>query len=195
MALLQFSEGDSITKLEIAVKSNMQKHIEHFEGELKKIRTGRAHTSLVEDLLVECYGSTMKLRDVATITAPEAQLIVIQPWDRNNINDIERSIAQSDLGLNPQNDGSLIRLKISPMSADQRTQLTKTLGKKLEECKVAIRNVRKDFNNAIRDLEKSKNIAEDTAKRLQTVLQKVTDEFTEKADALSAKKENDIKTL
>ena len=192
---LQFREGDNIASFEDAVKTSMQEPIEHFAGELKKLRTGRAHTALVEDMQVECYGNTMRLRDVATITAPDAQLIVIQPWDQNNLDDIERSIAQSNLGITPQNDGGVIRLRIAPMSADQREILVKTLGKKLEECKVAVRNIRKTCQNYIRDTEKAKHISEDTAKRLQASLQKITDSFTDQADTLSNKKEKEIKSI
>lgn len=195
MVHLQFSEGDSPSKLENAAKESMQKHIEHLNSELKKLRTGRAHVSLIEDITVECYGSSMKLRDVATITAPEAQLLVIQPWDQNNIGSIERGIVQSELNLNPQNDGSIIRLAIPPMTSEKREQLVKNMGKKQEDSKVGVRNVRKEFLNFIRECEKNKNISEDTSKRLQASLQKVTDEFTSQVDALCAKKEREIRSI
>lgn len=195
MVNLKFVEGDPVSKFEQAVQFGMQSHIDYFVNEIKKIRTGRAHTSLVEDLPVECYGNTMKLRDVATITAPDAQLIVIQPWDKGNLAHIEKAIAQSDLGITPQNDGSVLRIKIAPMSAEQRDRLIKNLGKKLEECKVAVRNVRKEFNNFVRDLQKNRDISEDTEKRLQASLQKVTDQFVEQADKQSAKKEAEIKSV
>lgn len=186
---------DSPQKVEQTIKAEMLKHLDYFEKELQKVRTGRAHSSLVEDLPVRCYDSTMRIRDIATVTAPEAQLIVIQPWDSNNIDSIEKAITQSELNIAPTNDGAMIRLQLPPLSAARREELAKNIAKRLEECKVAIRNVRKDINNAIRDLEKSKSISEDIAKRLQTVLQKVTDEMTGKADALFEKKEKEIKTL
>lgn len=195
MIQLKFHEGDPVSKFEEAVAFEMQKHLDYFVNELKKMRTGRAHTSLVEDMPIECYGNTMRLRDVATITAPDAQMIVIQPWDQSNLADIERSIALSELNLSPQNDGNIIRIKIAPMSTDQRDRLIKGLGKKLEESKIAIRNVRKEFNNFIRDLEKTKSISEDTEKRLQASLQKVTDQLVELADKQSDKKEKEIKSV
>lgn len=186
---------DSPQKVEQTIKTEMLKHLDYFEKELQKVRTGRAHPSLVEDLSVRCYDSTMRIRDIATITAPEAQLIVIQPWDSNNIDSIEKAITQSELNIAPTNDGAMIRLQLPPLSASRREELAKNIAKRLEECKVAIRNVRKDINNAIRDLEKNKSVSEDSAKRLQTILQKVTDEMTGKADTLFEKKEKEIKTL
>jgi ribosome recycling factor len=195
MITLQFREGENTTKFETTLKGEMQKQLDHFDRELKKIRTGRASTTLVEDIPVECYGNKMKLRDVATITTADAQTIVIQPWDQGNIPAIESAIDDAHLGLTAQNDGAVIKLRVPPMTAEQRENLVKNVHKKLEECKVAVRNVRKDFNNWIRDLEKNKAISEDTSKRLQNILQKITDQSTETADAYSSKKEKEIRTI
>lgn len=195
MITLQFREGDATTKFETTLKNEMQKQIEFFDKELKKLRTGRAHTSLVEDLVVQCYGSPMKLRDVASITAADATSLVIQPWDQGNVAGIESSLQEAALGLSIQNDGALLRLRMPPMTSEQRENLVKTMHKKLEECKVAVRNVRKDYNNWIRDLEKGKAVSEDTSKRLQTMLQKITDQYTEQADGMSGKKEKEIRTV
>lgn len=195
MITLQFREGDNITKFETTLKNEMQKQIDFFDKELKKVRTGRASTSLVEDITVECYGNKMKMRDVATITTPDAQTIVVQPWDASNLAAIEKAIDDAQLGLTPQNDGAMLKLRVPPMTAEQRDNLVKNVQKKLEECKVAIRNVRKDFNNWVRDLEKGKAVSEDTSKRLQNSLQKITDQLTESADAMSTKKEKELKTL
>ena len=195
MINLQFKEGDSTSKLEALLKAEMQKQLDFFDKELKKIRTGRAHTSLIEDITVECYGAPMRLRDTATITAPDATSLLVQPWDVTNLNDIESSLIEASLGLSIQNDGASIRLRMPPMTAEQRELLVKTVGKKLEECKVAVRNVRKEFNNWIRDLEKAKSVSEDTAKRLGTLLEKTTTSFTEQADNLSTKKEKEIRTV
>ncbi|HBL98786.1 TPA: ribosome recycling factor [Candidatus Dependentiae bacterium] len=189
-----FSAEDNPQKFEQALRAEMQKHLEYFEKELSKIRTGRANPALVEDLHVNCYGSSMRLKDLATITTPEAQLIVIQPWDQGNIEAVERAISQSELHLNPVNDGILIRLQLPPMSAARREELVKTVSKKLEECKIALRNVRRDFNNLVRDLEKNKSLSEDIAKRLQTILQKVTDDLIGRSDVICTKKEAEIKT-
>lgn len=190
----QFTAQDSPQKFEQTLKGEMLKQIEHFEKELAKIRTGRAHPALVEDLHASCYGSVMRIKDIASVSAPEAQLLVIQPWDSNNIEPIEKAISQSELRLTPVNDGTVIRLQLPPMSTARREELAKLLGKKLEECKIAIRNVRRDFNNLVRDLEKNKTLSEDIAKRLQTILQKVTDDITSKAEDISSKKEKEIKT-
>lgn len=194
MTTFSFGPNDNPSKFEQPLRAEMQKHLEFFEKEMQKLRTGRANPSLLEDITVLCYGSVMRLKDIASITAPEAQLIVVQPWDQSNLEAIEKAISQSEVRVTPSNDGSIIRVPLPPMSAARRDELSKTLGKKLEECKVAIRNVRKDFNNFIRDGEKNKTISEDIAKRLQTILQKATDDATQKADTLADKKDKEIKS-
>lgn len=195
MIKLQFLATDNPSKFEQAVKTTMLQHADFFDKELGKLRTGRAVPSLVEDVMVSCYGTNMRLKDIATITAPEANMIVIQPWDISNLGAIEKGIAQSDLQMTPANDGALIRLTIPPMSASHREELIKTLNKKLEACRVAIRNERKEFNNFIRDLEKNKTVSEDISKRLQTILQKVTDSMIEHVEGVAEKKEKEIRTL
>ncbi|HEV2916878.1 MAG TPA: ribosome recycling factor [Candidatus Babeliales bacterium] len=174
----------------------MTKAIKHLENELVKIRTGRAHTSLVEDLPVAAYGQMpVPLKNLAVLAAPDVRLITIQPWDKNLIGDIERAIKASDVGLTPINDGDMIRLRLPEMSSTRRDELVKILGKKVEECRVAIRNIRKDFNNFIRDAKKDKVISENFFNRLSDVLQKVTDTFIEKAEQLATKKEKEISTV
>jgi ribosome recycling factor len=177
------------------VEAEMDKHIKHFEKELVKIRTGRAHTSLLEDIKVACYGTVMPLRDVAALSAPDVSLLVVQPFDVSIMSDIEKAISNSDLGVTPANDGTIIRIALPRMSTTRRDELTKVLGKKLEECKIALRNVRKDIVNLIRDTEKTKKVSEDLSRRLQDSLQKVTDKFTAQADVLSTKKEEEIRHL
>lgn len=195
MITLQFREGDAPTKFEAVLKQEMQKHIDFFDKELKKVRTGRAHASLVEDISIESYGTFMRLRDIATIATPDAQSLTVQPWDQSILNTIENALTEANLGVSIQNDGGMLRLRLPPMTAEQRENLVKTVHKKLEECKIALRNVRKDFNNWIRDLEKAKTVSEDTAKRLQNSLQKITDQYIEQSDALSAKKEKEIRSI
>lgn len=195
MVVLQFGPNDNPTKFEQAVRTSMLKHLDFFDKELSKLRTGRATTGLVEDIHVVCYGNSMRIKDVASITVPEAQLIVIQPWDTNNLEAIEKAVGQSELRVTPQNDGTIIRVPLPPMSASRREELAKSVGKRLEECKVAIRNERKEFNNLIRDLLKNRTISEDIEKRLQTLLQKVTDDLTAKSDEMASKKEKEIKSL
>ncbi len=181
---------------ETAMHDEMSLAIKHLERELVKIRTGRAHTSLVEDILVTCYGgSPMPLKQVASLAAPDVRLITIQPWDKGVLGDIERAINSSQVGIKPLNDGDMIKLVLPEMSTSRRDELVKVLGKKVEECKVAIRNVRKEFNNFIRDAKKDKKISENFFNRLSDILQKITDTYTESADKLGTKKEQEIKAV
>jgi ribosome recycling factor len=175
------------------MEAEMDKSIKHLDRELVKIRTGRAHTALVEDLPVSIYGQApVALKSLAALAAPDARMITIQPWDSNVIGEIERAISESDIGITPANDGNLIRLRLPEMSSSRRDELVKILGKKAEEAKVAIRNVRKDFQNLIRDAKKDKVISENFFNRLNDVLQKVTDTFVDKAEQLRLKKEKEI---
>lgn len=192
---IQFTEGGSTKQFEKEIEVEMDKQIKQFEKELIKIRTGRAHPSMVEDIKVLCYGALMPLKDVAAISAPDASLLVVQPWDKANMADIEKAIATSDLGINPANDGNVIRIALPKMSSARRDELIKVLHQKLELCKVAIRNIRKDVQNSIRDTEKTKKISEDYSRRLQELLQKLTDKFIEISDKLASKKEGEIKIL
>lgn len=188
-------ENDSKT-FEKAMHDEMNKTLKHFEGELIKIRTGRAHTSLIEDLQIACYGEApMPLKNLASLAAPESRLLTIQPWDAGIIADIERSIRASDLGISPINDGALIRIQLPEMSTTRREELSKILSKKLEECRVSVRNVRKDFNNLIRDAKKDKIISENFFNRLSDILEKLTGNYIDKADQLAQKKEHDIRTV
>jgi ribosome recycling factor len=173
-----------------------QKALAHFEGELIKIRTGRAHTSLVEDLMVECYdGSPMPLKNVAAISAPEPRLIVIQPWDIATIPAIEKALKNSEIGISPMVDGKIIRLRLPEMSTTRRDELAKILGRKLEDCKIGVRNVRKDFHNLIRDAKKDKKISENFFNRLSDSLESITGKWITKAEQLAEKKEAEIKNV
>jgi len=187
---------NDIKSFQVPMEAEMQKSILHFERELLKIRSGRAHTSLVENVLVASYGQApMPLKNLASLTAPEARLIIIQPWDTSILDDIETALAEAQLGVQPINDGAIIRIQLPNISSDRRDELVKILHKKLEECKVAVRNVRKEFHNILRDGKKDKLISENFFNRLSDVLQDVTDKFTAKADQLSKKKEVDITTV
>lgn len=180
---------------EKATQEEMTKGIKHFEHELVSLRTGRAHPSMVEDLKVQCYGgeTTMALKGLANISTPEGRMLVIQPWDITVVPDIERAIKESDIGVTPQNDGNIIRVILPEMSSARRDELKKVLSKKLEECRVGIRGVRKHYQNLVRDTQKSKDISEDFAKRLNDLLQKTTDKFIKQAEGMSSKKEADLK--
>jgi len=180
---------------EKSATEEMTKSIKHFEHELVTIRSGRAHPSMVEDIKVACYGgeSELPLKNLASISTPEPRLIVIQPWDQATVPDIERAINDSDVGMTPLNDGNIIRLKLQEMSTDRREEMIKLLGKKLEECRVRVRSSRKNLHNFVRDQQKAKEISEDFGKRLNDLLQKITDQFIKKAEELSAKKEADLR--
>ena len=170
----------------------MQKAIETLKQDIGSIRTGRASAALVERITVEYYGAPTPINQVASISVPEARLLVIQPWDRKLLTDIEKAIQKSDLGINPTNDGQVIRLAIPPMSEERRRDLVKTLHKKLDEHKVAVRNVRRDVQDKLRDREKKKEISEDELKRSVEKLQKLTDRYIEEMDKVGKTKEMEI---
>jgi ribosome recycling factor len=195
MAELVLIEND-IKSFQKPMEAEMEKPIQHFERELAKIRTGRAHTSMIEDLMVSCYGQDpMPLKGLGSVCAPDSRLLTIQPWDSSIIADIERAITASGFGVNPANDGKTIRLRLPEMSGERREDLIKQLHKRLEEARVSIRNVRKDFKNIITDAKKDKKISENFFSRLSDVLQQITDGYIEKAEALAKKKETELATV
>jgi len=185
-------EGN-IKEIEQTIKKDMEKPMEHFEKELITIRAGRASTTLVENIKVDCYGQLMSMREVATLAAPEANLITISPWDKSIIDNIEKAISTSDLGVTPVNDGNIIRIQLPQMSSARREELAKVLSKKTEESKISVRNIRKEYHNLIRETEKKHDISEDFAKRLTNSLQKITDSYIKKIDEMSEKKATDLK--
>ena len=189
-----FSEGDP-SGFQTTCREAMGPPITHFEKDLLSIRTGKASTKLLDGIKVECYGQLMGLRELATLAAPDARLLTVQPWDKANIDAVEKAIAASDLGINPVNDGTVIRLQFPMMSTERREELVKVLGKKTEEAKIGVRNVRKEFHNQLRDAEKKKLVSEDFAKRLNDLLQKITDEFTKKVDELNEKKAKELRSF
>ncbi len=194
MVELAFQEGDS-KSFEAAVKKEMELPLKHYEKELTSIRTGRASTTILDNIKVESYGQFMPLRDLATVSAPDARLLTIQPWDKSVIPAIEKAIAASDLGLTPANDGNVIRLQLPQMSEARREEIVKVLNKKTEESRVNVRNIRKDFHNEVRDAQKKKIISEDFAIRLGELLQKITDELIKKIDMLNDKKAHEIRLV
>lgn len=195
MIVFKFVEGAPTKDFETALSAEMDKTVKFFEKELLKIRSGRAHTSMIEDIKVNSYGTMMPLKQVAALSAPDVNLLVIQPWDKGIIGDIEKAISTSDLEVTPVNDGNVIRIQLPRLSTERREELIKTLGKKVEETKVTLRNVRKDFHNLIRESEKGKKISEDYSKRLQDVLQKFTDKIIENIDKSAKKKEDEIRSV
>lgn len=194
---IQFTIVENETKkFQDAMSNEMDVALKHFEKELLKIRTGRAHSSLIEDIAVACYGqSPAPLRNYASISIPDSRLMIVQPWDTATLNDIEKGLLESDLGVTPQNDGKMIKIQLPEMSGSRREELIKFLGKKLEECRTGVRNIRKEFHNLVRDAKKDKKISEDFHNRLMDVLQDVTDAFIKKADDKGKKKEDDIRAV
>ena len=170
----------------------MAKSVDSLQRELASIRTGRASPALIEHLQVEVYDSHMPLNQVASISAPEAHLILIQPWDRNNMAAIERVLRRSELGLNPANDGQLIRLPVPPLNEERRREFVQILKHRAEEARVAVRNIRRDDLEQLRRLEHDKEISMDQAQRAQVQLQKVTDGYIEEIEEVARRKEADL---
>ncbi len=170
----------------------MQKAVEALKQDITSIRTGRASSALIERITVDYYGTPTPINQVASISVPEARLLVIQPWDRKMLIDIEKAIQKSDLGINPNNDGQVIRLAIPPLNEERRRDMVKTLHKKLDEHKVAVRNVRRDAQDKLRDREKKKEVSEDELKRSTERLQKLTDRYIDEMDKVGKTKELEI---
>ena len=170
----------------------MQKAVEALKQDIASLRTGRASSALVERITVDYYGTPTPINQVASISVPEARLLVIQPWDRKMLTDIEKAIQKSDLGINPNNDGQVIRLAIPPLNEERRRDMVKTLHKKLDEHKVAVRNVRRDAQDKLRDREKKKEVSEDELKRSTERLQKLTDRYIDEMDKVGKSKELEI---
>ena len=170
----------------------MKGAVSALEDDLAAIRTGRASPALVEKLPVEYYSTPTPLQQLATIAAPEPQLITIRPFDPKSINTIERAIQSSDLGLTPSNDGKLIRLTIPPLTEERRQDLVKIVHRRLEEAKVALRNIRRDTLEDLREMEKEKLISEDEFFRGKEDLQKLTDRYTEDVEKIGTRKEQEI---
>lgn len=173
-------------------KERMNGAIKSLEEDLAGIRTGRAHPALVDKLLVEYYGSPTPLRQLATITVPEPRTITIRPFDASSLKNIERAIQASDLGLNPGNDGQNLHLNLPQLTEDRRRELVKVVAKRVEEGKVAIRNVRRDIIRDLREFEEEKLISEDEMHRGEDEIQKLTDHFVEEMDNIGDRKEKEV---
>jgi ribosome recycling factor len=173
-------------------RRKMDKVLEAMARDLSRVRTGRASVALLEGIKVDCYGTSMPLDQVASLAAPESRLLTIQPWDSSVMGDIEKAILKSDLGLNPANDGKIIRLPIPALTTERRKDLAKMVKKMEEEAKVALRNVRREANEDFKEMKKEKLLPEDEAHRGQEEVQKVTDEYIKKVEAQGAEKEKEI---
>lgn len=172
--------------------SRMGKTVEALKKDLATVRTGRATPALVDSIKVEYYGTPTPLKQIATISAPEARLLVIQPWDNSTIGEINKAIQKSELGLNPSSDGNLIRLSIPQLSEERRKELVKVVHKKTEDGRVALRNVRRDALEMLRELEREKEISQDEQKRAQERLQEITDKFIAEAGKAAEAKEAEL---
>ncbi|MEA1959462.1 MAG: ribosome recycling factor [Chloroflexota bacterium] len=173
-------------------KSRMGKSIEALQKDLSTVRTGRATPLILDNVKIDYYGTPTPLKQVATISVPEARLLIIQPWDNKTMDDITKAIQKSDLGFNPTNDGHIIRIAIPPLSEERRRELVKSVNKRAEDGKVALRNIRRDAMEMLRDLEKEKEISQDEQKRAQAKLQEITDSFIAEVDRISKDKEAEL---
>ena len=176
-------------------EEHMKKTIHAFEIDLRAYRTGRASPAIVEHLAINYYDTPTPLQQLATITVPEAQVLMIRPFDAHSLKDIEKAISASDLGLTPNNDGKVIRLVFPRLSEERRNDLIKQVHKRLEEARISIRNIRRDNQDMLRDFEKEKMISEDDLKRGRDDLQKLTDKYIEQADAVCQRKEEEIREV
>ena len=177
------------------VEDRMNKSLKALQKDFSLIRTGRANPAMFEVLRASVYGSDMPMNQVATISVPEPRLVVIQPWDKSNLGEVEKAILKSDLSVNPSNDGNLIRIQIPELTEERRKEYVKLAKNKAEECKVAVRNIRRDGNDMVKSLEKDKDISEDEAKACQDRIQKITDKFIEETQKLTDNKEKEILSL
>ena len=174
------------------VERRMKGGVDSPRGDLSGLRTGRANTTLLDPVVVEVYGSNMPLNQVATVSAPEPRMLTVQVWDRSNVTPVEKAIRSAGLGLNPITDGQTLRLPIPDLTEDRRKELAKLAGQYAEKAKIAIRNVRRDANDALKTDENKKVISEDDRKRLETEVQKMTDEMIKAVDDAAANKEREI---
>ena len=173
-------------------RENMDKTIAVLKNELSRVRTGRASLNILDDIRVDYYGTPSPLNQMASLSVPESRLITIQPWDVSVIKEIEKAILKSGLGLTPNSDGKLIRISIPPLTEERRRQLVKVIQKKIEEHKIAIRNIRRDSNDLLKGLKKDGDISEDDAFRAQDQVQKITDEYIKLIDEIGKEKEKEI---
>jgi len=176
-------------------RTRMEKAVEDFRRELAGVRTGRANVTLLDHVRVDYHGTQMPINQLGTVTVPDAMMLVISPWDPGAVTLIDKAIRTSDLGLNPTNDGKVIRLPIPPLTEDRRKDLVKHLHKVLENHRTALRNVRRDIKEAVEHLEKDKKVSEDERKRAIEELDKLTQSETKKIEDLSAAKEKEVLEL
>ena len=189
-------KGDDFDLTPEAVLSDtstkMDRAIDAFKRDLTQLRTGRATTAMVENVEVDYYGNMTPLKQIASISIPDARAIMIQPWDVGSLRELEKSLMASEMGFNPSNDGAIITVPIPQLTQERRLEMVKLLKRKIEDGKVSIRNVRRDSLESLRKLEKGKSISQDDGRRAQELLQKTTDGFTKQIDETGSAKEAEI---
>ena len=185
-------DGPTMEAVLAEAERKMGQSIEAMRRDISTLRTGRATPALIEDLSVDYYGSPTPLKQIASISAPDARAIMVQPWDRQSLRDIERSLTQSEMGFNPSNDGNVITVPIPPLTQERRREMVRLLKRKAEDSKVAVRNVRREGVDSLRKMERDKSISQDENRRSQDSLQKTTDAHIKVIDEVSATKEAEI---
>ncbi|HCX03021.1 MAG TPA: ribosome recycling factor [Clostridiales bacterium] len=174
------------------LEERMKKTVEYFKDDVSTIRAGRANPKLVEKIMVDYYGTKTPLNQIANISAPEPRVLVIKPWDANVLEEIEKAIQKSDLGINPGNDGKIIRLVIPQLTEERRKELIKTVKKEVEKAKVALRNERRDAIDTFKKMEKKSEMTEDDLRDAEDKVQEIIDKYSEEIDKIYEKKEKDI---
>jgi ribosome recycling factor len=182
----------ALKEIQQQLKTRMDKAVDDFRANLASTRTGRASVHMLDQIKVPYYGSEMPLNQVAQVTAPDANMILIQPWDPSILGDIEKALRTSDLGFNPQNDGKIVRIPIPAMTEERRKEVVKYLNKTLEDHRTAVRNIRRDGNELIKKAAKDKKISEDEEKRSLEEMQKLTDDEIRKMEEMCRNKERDV---
>ncbi len=176
-------------------EKRMQQALEHFEGELTKVRTGRAHPDMLSSIQVEAYGSLMPLNQVANVTTPEAQQLLVSPFDPSNVKAISDAIRTSNLGFNPSDDGRIVRVPIPPLTEERRREMVKSLGEKVEDCRIAMRTIRQDALKDAKRMKDAKELSEDDVKQIEKGIDDDMKDYQAKIDQLFKEKEQDIMTI
>ena len=195
MAQTSMAANPALKETYVQLKTRMDKAVEDFRREMAATRTGRANVHMLDTVSVDYYGTQMPLNQIATVHAPEPQMITVQPFDPSSLGTIEKAIRSADLGLNPMNDGKIIRVPVPPLTEERRKEMVKHLHKILEEHRTAVRNIRRDGNEALKKLLKDKEISEDDERRGLEEIQKLTDSFMEKLEAAAKSKEKEVMEL
>jgi ribosome recycling factor len=192
MAVSVMGNNPALKDIQQQLKTRMEKAVDDFRANLASTRTGRASVHMLDQVKVPYYGSDMPLNQVAQVTAPDANMILIQPWDPSILGDIEKALRASDLGFNPQNDGKIVRIPVPPMTEERRREVVKHLNKTLEDHKTAVRNIRRDGNDMIKKSAKEKKISEDEEKRSLEEIQKLTDDEIRRMEEMCRNKEREV---